>query len=221
MSHPTSTEERYVRAAGRLGASRFYDRGMALTMNERAWRPLLARRVLAGVPAGGRVVELGAGSGTLTLMLAALRTDVGIVAVDGDEGMLDQARQKAGAERVDWQWGLAGELDLPDDSADAAVVSVVLHHLTRATKRRALEDLRRVLRPGGAVHIADFGRPATPLVRATFLAVQLLDGFETTRDHAAGLLPALMQEAGFADVHRYARRRTLWGTLDLLTGTAP
>jgi len=76
-----------------------------------------------------------------------------------------------------------------------------------------------VLRPGCQLHIADWGRSATPLLRASFFVLQLIDGFEGTRDHAAGRLPALLGEAGFANVERYARLPTAWGTLELLRAT--
>jgi ubiquinone/menaquinone biosynthesis C-methylase UbiE len=208
--------EPYVRAAGRFGSTALYDASISLTMREERWRPVVRDRVLAGVPEGGRVVDVGAGTGTLAIALADTRPDVEVIAVDGDPEALALAERKHGAERVRWLPGLAGELDLPDGSVDAAVMSLVLHHLGPQGKDRALRDLRRVLRPGGQLHIADWGRPATPVLRAAFFALQLLDGFESTRDHAAGRLPEIVRDAGFASVERYGRLRTAWGTLDLL-----
>jgi len=217
----TGATEPYVRAAGRFGSAGFYDRSMAVTMREARWRPALCDGVLAGVPAGGRVLDVGAGTGTLAVALAAARPDAEVIALDGDPEALALAAALPGAERVTWRRGLAGELDLPDGSVDAAVMSLVLHHLGPETKRRALADVRRVLRPGARLHVADWGRPATPALRATFLVLQLLDGFEPTRDHAAGRLPGLLREAGFEDVGRHGRLRTVWGTLERLQATAP
>jgi len=79
-----------------------------------------------------------------------------------------------------------------------------------------MTEAGRVLRPAGRLYIADWGRPATPLLRAAFFVLQVLDGFEGTRDHAAGRLPELVRAAGFTEAHRYARFRTAWGSLDLL-----
>ena len=213
-----STEERYVPASGRFGPTSLYDRSIALTMREERWRPVLRDRVLAGVPEGGRVVDVGAGTGTLAVALAEARPDVEVVGVDGDPEILAQARAKPGAERVIWEPGLAGELPLASESADAAVISLVLHHLGPGGKRRALADVARVLRPGGRLHVADWGRPATPALRGAFFALQVLDGFEGTRDHAAGRLPDFLRAAGFDDVRRTGRLRTTWGTLELLEG---
>jgi hypothetical protein len=66
--------------------------------------------------------------------------------------------------------------------------------------------------------IADYGRPHDPLMRAAFLYVQLLDGFQNTRQHAAGQLPALIAEAGF-NVETTQRPRTISGTLELIAAT--
>jgi hypothetical protein len=69
--------------------------------------------------------------------------------------------------------------------------------------------------------IADWGKPADPIQRGLFLAVQLLDGFRPTRDHAAGRLTVLLSEAGFTAVSAPQRFRTLVGTLVLYRGVKP
>jgi len=210
--------ERYVPAAGRVGSTRLYDASIALTMREDRWRPLLRDRALSSVPAQGHIVDVGAGTGTLAISLAVARPDVAVTAVDGDAQILALAQAKPGAESVRWRSGLADDLSLEADSADAVVMSLVLHHLGTDAKRRALTEIARVLRPGGWLHVADWGRPATPLLRASFFVLQVIDGFDGTHDHAAGRVPELIGAAGFSDVQRYRRLRTAWGSLDLLEG---
>lgn len=56
---------------------------------------------------------------------------------------------------------------------------------------------------------------------ALVLGVQLLDGFETTGDNVRGMLPRLIERAGFTDVRETHRRRTVFGTLALLRAIAP
>ncbi|HEX6657244.1 MAG TPA: methyltransferase domain-containing protein, partial [Ilumatobacter sp.] len=151
---------RYVPALGRPALTRFYDTVLALTMRERLWRPLLRDRIAQHVGNCGRIVDVGAGTGTLAIALATLRPDAQVIAVDGDPEVLRLARRKPGAERVSWRRGLAGGLDLEDGSAEAIVMSLLLHHLDPGFKRRALLDARRVLADGARLHVAGLGQAA-------------------------------------------------------------
>ena len=213
--------DRYVPAAGRRAFTGAYDAVLATTMRERRWRPALVDHTLRDLPAGAAVVDVGAGTGTLAIALATTRPDVTVMAIDGDPDAQALARRKPGADRVDWRAGLAQSLPLPDASADRVVMSLLLHHLAPDAKRTALREAHRILRPGGQLHIADWGSPGDPLMRAAFLALQLIDGFAGTRDHAAGRLPSLIAQSGLIDVTIHTRRRTAWGHLELLSATRP
>jgi ubiquinone/menaquinone biosynthesis C-methylase UbiE len=211
----------YVPAAGRRALTRLYDPVVALTMREGSWRPPLVEGISASLPPGGLVVDVGAGTGALALRLAARRPDARVVAVEPDEEVLGIARAKPGAERVEWRQGLAGRLPLEPGEADAAVLSLVLHHLTPGARRAALADLLRVLRPGGRLYVADWGRPRGWLPRLGFAALRLLDGRENTREHAEGQLSAIVGDCGFTTVELSRRLWTAWGTLELLEGERP
>ena len=212
-----STEARYVPAAGRTAFTRLYDPVMAVTMRERLFRGRLRDQVLASLPEGGTVVDVGCGTGTFAIELASVRPSATVVAIDGDEAVLATAEAKPGAAAVEWKRGLAGQLPLPPASADAVVMSLLLHHLDADGKRAALADAAQVLRPGGTLHIADWGRPHDPVMRAAFGVLQLIDGVANTRDHAAGRLPAFIAAAGFSEVVTHDRLRTAFGSLELLS----
>jgi hypothetical protein len=74
-----------------------------------------------------------------------------------------------------------------------------------------------VLRPGGRLYVADWGRPHDPAMHAAFTVLRLIDGFDTTRDHAAGRLSEIVAEGGFEAVARHSRLRTGFGSLEILS----
>jgi SAM-dependent methyltransferase len=210
-----NTDQRYVTANGRFLPTSLYDRSIAITMREGVWRPRLVLEVLEGEPA--RVLDLGCGSGTLAIALAAAPGPHRVTGIDGDPEILDMARAKPGSEDVEWVEGLADHLPFEDGSFDRVVTSLLLHHLEPPVKRAALAEAHRVLRPGGRLHVADFGRSQDPLMRLMFAGLQMLDGRSNTADHPAGRLPGMVAEAGFADVESGGRLRTTWGSFELLT----
>ena len=84
-----------------------------------------------------------------------------------------------------------------------------------------MQEILRVLKPGGELHVADWGPPQNVFMHLAFLAVQLLDGFETTSDNARGLLSLILLQVGFVDVHQTAQFATMFGTLSLLRSCKP
>jgi ubiquinone/menaquinone biosynthesis C-methylase UbiE len=209
----------FVPAAGRHGLTALYDPVVALTMRERTFRSRLVSQVAAEGPAS--VLEIGCGTGSLTLRLAGALPGSRIVGVDPDPDVLARARAKDPAGRIDWQEGTATALPIAEGPFDRVVASLVLHHLTTSEKRTALAEAYRVLRPGGRLHVADWGAPQDVVMRTAFFALRALDGFEPTRVHARGELATTIERAGFALVRRRDRLRTGWGTLELLSAERP
>lgn len=212
--------KRYVHAAGWQALTRLYDPVLAMTMREQRFRGAMKGRAGADLPSQGTAVDVGCGTGTFAIALAAERPDVHAIGVDGDAAILGLARQKRGAGPVEWRQGLAQDLPLADGVADVLTMSLLLHHLLTAEKRDALTEARRVLKPGGWLHIADWGRPHDPLMSGAFFVAQAVDGFDRTRDHRAGRVPELIAEAGFGSVERYERLRTAFGSLDIWAATS-
>lgn len=138
-----------------------------------------------------------------------------VVGLDADPAVLDRARRKADAAglSIALDQGLSNELPYPDASFDLVLSSLFFHHLTSDDKRSTGEEIARVLKPGGRLHVADWGRPSDPLMRLLSLLVRALDGFEPTRDNLSGALPAIFEGAGLAGAQQTGRLRTAFGTL--------
>ena len=192
-----------------------YDPLLKWTMGEFAFKRQLVRQ--AGIEKGNRVLDLGCGTATLTLLIKKTHPEAKVVGLDGDLKVLEIAKAKAVKTglKIALDRGMAFELPYPDNSFDRVLSSLVFHHLTRDNKVRTLKEVFRVLKPGGELHVADWGKPQNTLMRVAFLLVQMLDGFNTTADSVNGLLPELFSQAGFEDTQQTDRHITLFGTLAL------
>lgn len=109
-------------------------------------------RVFPWVDSGprGRILEIGCGPGKTTVELRRRLPGASLVAVDMDEGLLANARQAVSG--VEFRAEDATRLPFPDGAFDAVFEFNAFHHLDY---RKALREVARVLRPGGAFYAAD------------------------------------------------------------------
>jgi ubiquinone/menaquinone biosynthesis C-methylase UbiE len=152
---------------------------------------ILAR---AGVGPGDRVLDVGTGPGYLALAASRLIGPEGAaVGIDASPEMIDRARMRAAREgaRAEYQVASAESLPFEEGSFDVAVSRLVLHHLPGELKLRALGEVRRVLRPGGRLLVADMASPAAK--GAHHLAAHVLGTHPDPED----ALEHLVWEAGF------------------------
>jgi ubiquinone/menaquinone biosynthesis C-methylase UbiE len=188
-------QEAYLAPLRYRALTRWYDAVVDATTRGVEWRSRLAR--LAAPHEGQMVLDLGCGTGTLAATLARSAPGATILGLDADETALTIAYGKFTPETARLSRGMAQRLPFPDGSFDIVVSSLFFHHLSRDTKRAVLCETQRVLRRGGRLVVADWGRPIGPVTRAGFLLVQFLDGSETTRESVTGELPAMIERAGF------------------------
>lgn len=210
----------YVKAARFDWLTPLYDLLVVALARERQWKPALVAQI--ELEPGMRVLDLGCGTGTLAVAIARAEPKATVVGLDGDATILARARRKAAEANVAVKFvhGLAQDAPLPRASFDAVVSSLLFHHLRPEAKELALAKAHGLLRPGGTIHLADWGRPQDPLMRLLSLSVRLLDGPASTRDSLAGALPSIVARAGFSDVVETGAWRTTVGTLRLLRATA-
>lgn len=211
----------YVPALGYDALTALYDPIVAATTRERTFKSALIRQ--ARISDGHRVLDLACGTGTLAVWIKKHVPGAEVTGIDGDPKVLSRACAKAAAAgaAIRFDEGISYELPYPDKTFDRVLCSLFFHHLSHADKLRTAREVLRVLRPGGEFHIADWGKPQNPLMRALFYAIQMLDGFANTADNVFGRLPEILGSAGFEGVCVKREFSTVFGTMSLYQASGP
>lgn len=118
-----------------------------------------------------RILDMATGTGDLAIALARCIPEAEVVGADPSEGMLAEARrkvQKAGLEsRISLITASAEELtELEDASFDVVTVAFGVRNFEQM--ERGLEELHRILRPGGELIVLEFSNPTLPLVSGLY-----------------------------------------------------
>jgi len=174
----------------------------------------------AQIKNGHRVLDLGSGTGTLAILIKQTHPGSEVVGLDADPKALALSHTKAAAAglRVRFDQGLAFRLPYGDNSFDRVLSSLVFHHLSAENKQRTLGEIFRVLRPGGELHIFDFGKPHNILAHLISLVMRRL---EETSDNIKGVLPEMLRQAGFPEVEETVHYMTVFGTISLYKARKP
>jgi ubiquinone/menaquinone biosynthesis C-methylase UbiE len=204
MTHHLHT---YLPAAGRDWALPFYDTITRVFGIDRARGRMLAD---ADLGAGQRILDVGCGTGTFAVLIKTSHLDAEVVGLDPDSKALRRAMQKAerASVRIAFDRGFATELPYADGSFDRVISSFMFHHLPLDQKPAALQEFHRVLGPGGALHLIDFGGPDSG---ARGVRGWLLRTHKHTRDNFGERIPSRLEEAGFAGVRLVSQRMLIAG----------
>lgn len=119
-----------------------------------------------------RIADIGAGEGTLSLLLAQRAEHV--IGIDNSEKMVDYAQsvaQRSGLKNIEFRLGDLEEVPLPDASVDLALFSQSLHHALHPQK--AVQEAARILKPGGRIVILDLQRHTFEEARELYADVWL------------------------------------------------
>jgi demethylmenaquinone methyltransferase/2-methoxy-6-polyprenyl-1,4-benzoquinol methylase len=131
----------------------------------RLWKNLVIR--LAGAKTGDRVLDACTGTGDIAMRLAKTVDPSGhVTGLDFSPEMLAVARQRQGSGVVEWIEGDLMALPFADGSFDAVTVGYGLRNVTSIPG--ALQEIKRVLKPGGRMVSLDLGKPTVPVWREFF-----------------------------------------------------
>lgn len=156
MPDPVAVNSMFARIARRYDVANHL---LSLGVDIR-WRSQLVKTVRRAEPRA--ILDLATGSGDVAFALSrGLPEQVQILGMDFCQPMLDEAEIKKRSRHyanIAFQQGDALALPLADNSYDAVTISFGLRNMSDL--RKSLQEMRRVLRPGGRMYVLEFSQPA-------------------------------------------------------------
>lgn len=172
---------------------------------------------------GLAVLDVGCGIGMVACGIGAKIAPGRVLGIDRHLAQLAAARRRAGREglrNVSFRIGKAESLDLPDASFDLVVCRFLLEHV--ADPLAVLDEMKRVTRPGGRVVACECfvgccsaTEPALPGAARAMTALYRLQRRSGGDPDIGTRLPALLEEAGLADVRARDLTRRFTARADL------
>ncbi len=210
----TSNKQDYIPALSFRFLTPFFDFIQRWLVRDVIYKRQLIEQ--ADIQPGQRVMDLGCGTGTLAIMVKQAQPFTEVYGLDADPEMLGMARAKAAEQSVTvaFDQGMTFALPYADESMDRVLSSIMIHHLKTSDKERTAREIYRVLKPGGQLHIIDFGKPSTPYTK---LLGPFLYRFEEANDNIAGRLPEIFGAPGLV-MREMGDFQTFFGTLTFLYG---
>ena len=203
---------------------------------DQAWHREVVRR--AALPARGRLLDIGSGTGGIVSAALEQKPGLSAVAADFTFEMMATGRARHAGRPIQWCGADALALPFEDNTFDAVTSGYLIRNVVDI--RQAFEEQRRVVRPGGKVVCLDTSPPPAGVLRpfikaylqiAIPLAGRLVSGDRhayrylpesTQHFHTPKELQVFMQTAGLQHI---AYRRLMHRTVVILhgtkTGTAP
>ena len=143
------------------------------------------------------VLDIGCGPGMLLKILKQQNPGTKVIGIDPDQKSLELAQVKLKDQRdVKLFHSFAESLPLEDNSVDVAVSTLAFHHMPNEIKLKAIQEIKRVLKPNGRALIVDFGPTKNIYIRA----VLSYENQEYLKGNFDNLIPKYLQESGFVDI---------------------
>lgn len=230
---PQERDRAFLPGAGKTWLLPFYDAftrlGGVRALHERAVE-------LAGIEAAQAVVDVGCGTGNLSLSVLAVQPDARVTGLDPDGQALRRAARKARRRGVPLTLvqGYADRFPAQDATLDHVLSSLALHHLDDDGRTAFAREALRALRPNGKVTVVDFGGPSSGTDHAPHghgpahalrhlprpLRARVANSPAVARNHANGIV-TLLAEAGFDDAREVAHADHRFGRVTFVQATRP
>lgn len=192
VEHPAQTEGRLIRWATH------YDLAVNITTlgQARRLRKITVNQAL--VNPGDSVLDVGCGTGEVTLLAKSRAKAGSVYGIDPAPEMIAVARKKAARKRleIDFRVGVIEALPFSDSSMDVVTSSLMMHHLPENLKVRGLAEIYRILKPGGRLLIADFLRPTESFLHHLYIAFTRHHGLRSGVEDLQGIL----KNTGFSQI---------------------
>lgn len=196
-----NSKRSYLPAAGRDWLLPLYDPFVKLLGIDSERKALIDQ---AELQPNHRVLDIGCGTGTMIVQIKRLYPDVEITGLDPDPKALRRAKRKKERRNIAIQLdrGFSDDLPYPDGHFDRVFSSFMFHHLERDEKEKTLREAWRVLKPGGSLHLLDFGHSESSHNHKDSFLFHRIHTSHRMKDNSEEYVLSLMSEAGFSDMEK-------------------
>lgn len=143
---------------------------------------------------GMHILDLGCGTGVDDRLILRQYPHVNIVGVDPDKDAI--AIAKRNSQNIKYVIGYATNLPFENNRFDIVISTLVFHHLPTESKKEAMKEAYRVLKPGGLFLLTDLGKSKNKF----WALLSWISLLEEGKDNIEGKIPLFMTEAGFKNV---------------------
>ena len=214
-----NAERSYIPALGKRWLLPLYDPFLWLLGADKEKQPLIEQAELKGRM---RVLDIGCGTGSMAILIKRTHPECEVVGIDPDPAALSVCKRKANRAglSIEFDRGFADHMPYADASFDRVFSSFMFHHLADDEKTATLGEIRRVLKPGGSLHLLDFVREHS-VHSGTKGHGQLIHRHGPVAERVEGRMTSLMDEAGLVDATELKRAKNFFGPIAYYRANSP
>lgn len=185
-------------------AKLFYRISFLLLVRDGSWQEEVSKALAP--KAGDRILDFGPGSSSTVISLALRYPEATFIAADSNFKAVENARRKVARKELGNVSVLVVALDgkLPFDagSFDKAVCMLGLHDRPPEEKLQIVKEIVRVVRRGGALHVADFDKPENPREGRILEFARRISGPAAIAPHIDGSWIECLAKGGLTGVRK-------------------